>query len=1019
MHAGEEARAAYRFPTDRRGRYEVGPLRVTVADPFALVERTRFVLGTEEVIVYPRVRDVLPPPESGGLDLDREQPQVRSRIEPSGEFHTLRDYAPGDDLRHVHWRSTARRGHLMMRQNEARRRTPVLVLLDVRPGAHDRPSFERAVEACASIVTAIERSGRPVEVMLSTGRMIGTPGRRHLGTVMDELAVVEPHGPDRIVASESRHRSGALVAIIGQAQPTDAAALGVLVRDGGQLSVVECMPGAAPLSLRSRRLRRPMVVANGAERPLTDSWNEAVVRWQPHRASIAVNVTPAGLTVATAFALTRVFAGRSWLPLMVVAAIAPPLFLEWTRRRSAHPVVQLAIVGVVGLWLSALVADPATTVAGVPTRATIASLGHALGQAPHTLRAAVVPVAPTGSALVLAFVGVFVAAALTYWIATSLDAPIGVFAPSIALFIVVAAIGDGGWVAPTALYALASLGYLLALAQHDLAVRRTWFHTTRPRESRVAAGGIIVGAIAVAAALVVGPSVPGAGGSPLLDYRAIGRGDNEGSLLSAPPPILSIKDKLTLGPVQELFTVSSPRAAYWRVIALDWFTDENAWGVNKATELAASKLKAPLNLPPSTPVHQQFHIETLDPHWLPAAYQPVAINLTAARVVPDSLTLLVDSKSHLSDLVYDVDSEIPTPSLAVLQQAPQSDRRKMATDLELPADFPEAVRSLADTVTRGATTPYGRALALEKFFRSGAFTYTTNTNLGDSPDAITEFLTKTKAGFCEQFAASFAAMARAVGVPARVAVGYQSGTLGADGLYHVTNRNAHAWPEVWIEGAGWIPFEPTPGFSEPTLGIGTGGPAKAGGGTGPSTSTTVAGGPTTLATGPTPSVKAPNLSVQTPTPAAPAHHRGLNAVAIAGIAVAALAMVVLAIFLAIAFTIWRRRWRRRHEPDPRRRVLGAWAEALDELRSAGVPPRPSATALEFALRYAPAYGAGDAGPALMELAQLQSAAMYAREEPSAVEATSAWEHVDTIRATIRHNIARTRRWRRLARNRKT
>jgi uncharacterized protein (DUF58 family) len=292
LHAGEEARAAYRFPTDRRGRYEVGPLRVTVADPFALFERTRVVLGTEEVIVYPRVRDVFAPPETGGLDLDREQPRVRSRIEPSGEFHTLREYAPGDDLRHVHWRSTARRGHLMMRQNEARRRTPVLVMLDVRPGAHDRASFERAVEACASIVTAIERTGRPVEVMTSTGQMIGAPGRRHLGTVMDELAVVEPHGPDRISASDSRYRSGALVAIIGRAQPNDAAALGVLVRDGGQLTVVECMPGAVHLSLRSRRLRRPLIVANGADRPFTDSWNEAVVRWQP-RAHRSPSTSPA------------------------------------------------------------------------------------------------------------------------------------------------------------------------------------------------------------------------------------------------------------------------------------------------------------------------------------------------------------------------------------------------------------------------------------------------------------------------------------------------------------------------------------------------------------------------------------------------------------------------------------------------------------------------------------------------------------------------------------------------------
>ena len=292
MHPGDEARAAYRFPTDRRGRYEVGPLRVTLTDPFGLVERSQFVLSTEQVIVYPRVCDVLPPAEMGGLDLDREQPQVRSRIEPSGEFHTLREYAPGDDLRHVHWRSTARRGQLMMRQNEARRRTPILLMLDVRPGAHDRASFERAVEACASIVSAIDRTDRPVDVLLSTGQLIGAAGRRHLGTVMDELAVVEPHGPDRIVATESRRRSGALVAIMGRPLAQDAAALGVLVRDGGQLTVVACMPDAGAVAVRSRRVRHPIVVPNGSEGSFPVSWNEAVVRWQP-RARRSPSASPA------------------------------------------------------------------------------------------------------------------------------------------------------------------------------------------------------------------------------------------------------------------------------------------------------------------------------------------------------------------------------------------------------------------------------------------------------------------------------------------------------------------------------------------------------------------------------------------------------------------------------------------------------------------------------------------------------------------------------------------------------
>src|SRR3954462_4877546 len=143
------------------------------------------------------------------------------------------------------------------------------------------------------------------------------------------------------------------------------------------------------------------------------------------RSSIAVSVTRASLTLATAFALTRVFAGRSWLLVMVVAAVAPPLFLAWAQRRHWHPLLRLAVVVLGGTWLSALVVDPKTTVLGMPTRATIVSLGNALNNAPHTLRAALVPVEPVGSALVLAFLGVFVAAALAAWIATSLDAPIG------------------------------------------------------------------------------------------------------------------------------------------------------------------------------------------------------------------------------------------------------------------------------------------------------------------------------------------------------------------------------------------------------------------------------------------------------------------------------------------------------------------------------------------------------------------------------------------------------------------
>src|SRR6478609_7750212 len=104
------------------------------------------------------------------------------------------------------------------------------------------------------------------------------------------------------------------------------------------------------------------------------------------RTSVAVSVSRAGLTVAAAFALTRVFAGRSWLLVMVLGAIAPPLGLAWAQRHHWPVALRIVALSLGGLWLAALVADPSTTIAWVPTRATVATLGHALGQAPHTLR---------------------------------------------------------------------------------------------------------------------------------------------------------------------------------------------------------------------------------------------------------------------------------------------------------------------------------------------------------------------------------------------------------------------------------------------------------------------------------------------------------------------------------------------------------------------------------------------------------------------------------------------------------
>ncbi|MDQ1508383.1 MAG: hypothetical protein QOG50_227, partial [Actinomycetota bacterium] len=298
------------------------------------------------------------------------------------------------------------------------------------------------------------------------------------------------------------------------------------------------------------------------------------------------------------------------------------------------------------------------------------------------------------------------------------------------------------------------------------------------------------------------------------------------------------------------------------------------------------------------------------------------------------------------------------------------------------------------------------------------FTYTLDTKLDDSTNAIVQFL-RERRGFCEQFAATFAAMARSINVPTRVAVGYQPGTVGTDGLYHVTNRNAHAWPEVWINGAGWIPFEPTPAFREPTLGLGTGGPQPGPVKRGGTTSTTTGSTPTSRQTLPTVRPTLRGGAVNVLPPAKKAGHRSVlgTVVTIVLIALGAAALTVLVLVGIALFALWRRSYRRRNDRDLRQRVLGAWAEALDVLDAAGIPPRPSATALEFALRHAPAHGAGDAGPALMELARLQSAAMFAPNPPTATDASVAWEQVDVISASSRRTVTRAARWRRRLRRR--
>ena len=135
------------------------------------------------------------------------------------------------------------------------------------------------------------------------------------------------------------------------------------------------------------------------------------------------------------------------------------------------------------------------------------------------------------------------------------------------------------------------------------------------------------------------------------------------------------------------------------------------------------------------------------------------------------------------------------------------------TAMDLPGNFPDEAADAARDVTANASTVYDKALALQMWFQNN-FEYDLSVQRGHGNNAIKNFL-RIKRGYCEQFAGTFAVMARSLGIPARVAVGFTPGDLHSDGKYHVYGRNADASPRCRFDDIGWISFEPTPGRGEP------------------------------------------------------------------------------------------------------------------------------------------------------------------------------------------------------------
>ncbi|GMQ93083.1 MAG: hypothetical protein BMS9Abin12_0560 [Acidimicrobiia bacterium] len=235
--SGDTMAGRYEVLCRPRGVYKVGPSHVSVTDPIGFAEATSKAGIVDRLVVYPRVEDLTGVPTGRGQDQTISTSRASFWHTGGEDFFTLREYQQGDDLRKVHWPSSARRDQLMIKQLEMPWQSRAFIVLDPRVEPHQSAeSFEQAVKGTASVLRHLFRSGYTPTIWAGSGNgtVVGNAGAYRLA--MEELATIAPHRSLDLRHLISRLRrsgmaGGVLVMVTGSADEADLAAFQLLSQD--------------------------------------------------------------------------------------------------------------------------------------------------------------------------------------------------------------------------------------------------------------------------------------------------------------------------------------------------------------------------------------------------------------------------------------------------------------------------------------------------------------------------------------------------------------------------------------------------------------------------------------------------------------------------------------------------------------------------------------------------------------------------------------------------------------------
>ena len=749
-----------------------------------------------------------------------------------------------------------------------------------------------------------------------------------------------------------------------------------------------------------------------------------------------LTVTAAAATVLASTALYPLVANLAWFWAGLGAAVVVAAVGTLTRLRMPPAVICL-LATLAGLlaYLNLVFAGRQSLFRVVPTLASLHHLIWLAGRATAEMAKYAPPVPASRGITLLVTAGIGLVAAVTDLIGVRLRRPAIAGLPLLVLFCVPLSIDAApGGASAVGVFCLGVTGYLALLSADGRERVRLWGRLVRPRAGgpeprgpdtrQLTAAGRRIGFAAVVLALLVPLLLPGLRHHRLLPGTHSGQGHGLAGSVPLPDPLVQMNAQLHEAHPQPVLTYHSDSPItppYLQIYVLAQL-GTGAWYLSPpatTAPLGPGPLPAVPGLSAVTPgqtVHERISLgpilrDASSPvSYLPVPYAPRSVSIPGDwRVDPGSLTVLTTG-TQLAGLQYRVTSTDVDPTPAQLRQAPAAPSAENSY-LQVPGPF-RVLAQIARRVTAGQTSAYGRAVALQQWFTvTGKFTYSLNVPQPRDASALISFLTRTRRGYCQQFAFAMAVMARLLGIPARVVVGYTQGSYVGNDTWQVRTSDAHAWPELYFAGAGWLRFEPTP--------------TGAGGQPGQATATApVYSFPPASGGGPTPrrTPSAPSQAGGQPTASSapgglspklrhlPQAGGGLGRAAPgtlpAGLAVIAVLVVAAVMPRAARSARRRRRWFR--ADGDAGRAQAAWDELRDDLTDHRIACRASESPRALAHRLGPALGLAE--PQRGALERIATAAERAQYAASPVPSGQLRTDVVTVRKAIARSCGLGARW---------